>query len=229
MVDLWLHGFFQPLVDLNSLIYYSGCFLVLWTITLVESFVTACNFLSSLSFDKPKLMLFSPAEEWILEDQHLIILLDLVKVIHIQLHTPSSTCLTNDEKLECLKYLGSISLVKLTTSITMNPMSSLSQQMIFLFSGCFLPWRVLQESNMFWEGRRRSYRCISQYFYAAAPSSSNYNRYMANLGLTIRIPKESLIKLGDLQGKLIVVKFNGGREVCGKLKSWDKTMNLIME
>jgi U6 snRNA-associated Sm-like protein LSm7 len=52
---------------------------------------------------------------------------------------------------------------------------------------------------------------------------------MANLGLTIRIPKESLIKLGDLQGKEIVVKFNGGREVCGKLKSWDKTMNLILE
>lgn len=52
---------------------------------------------------------------------------------------------------------------------------------------------------------------------------------MTNLGLTIRIPKESIIKLGDLQDKEIVVKFNGGREVRGKLKSWDKPMNLILE
>jgi small nuclear ribonucleoprotein (snRNP)-like protein len=26
-----------------------------------------------------------------------------------------------------------------------------------------------------------------------------------------------------------VVKFNGGREVSGRLKSWDKSMNLILE
>jgi U6 snRNA-associated Sm-like protein LSm7 len=52
---------------------------------------------------------------------------------------------------------------------------------------------------------------------------------MSNLGLTIRIQKESLIKLSDLQGKQIVVKFSGGREVIGSLKSWDKTMNLILE
>lgn len=51
---------------------------------------------------------------------------------------------------------------------------------------------------------------------------------MAQLGLSIRIPKESLIKLADLQGKAIVVKFNGGRELLGKLKSWDKSMNLIL-
>jgi len=38
-----------------------------------------------------------------------------------------------------------------------------------------------------------------------------------------------LIKLGELQGKELVIKFNGGREVAGKLKSWDKTMNLILE
>ena len=39
---------------------------------------------------------------------------------------------------------------------------------------------------------------------------------MANLGLAIRIPKESLIKLGEMQGKELVVKFNGGREVAGR-------------
>jgi small nuclear ribonucleoprotein (snRNP)-like protein len=52
---------------------------------------------------------------------------------------------------------------------------------------------------------------------------------MANLGLDIRIPKESLIRLSELQGKELVVKFSGGREVCGRLKSWDKPMNLILE
>ena len=41
-------------------------------------------------------------------------------------------------------------------------------------------------------------------------------REMANLGLAIRIPKESLIKLGEMQGKELVVKFNGGREVAGR-------------
>lgn len=52
---------------------------------------------------------------------------------------------------------------------------------------------------------------------------------MANLGLSIRIPKESLIKLNELQDKELVVKFNGGREVAGKLKSWDKSLNMILE
>lgn len=32
-----------------------------------------------------------------------------------------------------------------------------------------------------------------------------------------------------MQGKELVVKFNGGREVWGKLKSWDKSMNMILE
>jgi U6 snRNA-associated Sm-like protein LSm7 len=52
---------------------------------------------------------------------------------------------------------------------------------------------------------------------------------MSNLGLTIRIPKENLIKLSELQTKHIVVKFSGGREVSGTLKCWDKAMNLILE
>lgn len=51
---------------------------------------------------------------------------------------------------------------------------------------------------------------------------------MAAIGLNIKIPKESLIQLKPLQNKTIVVKFNGGREVFGELKSWDKSMNLIL-
>ena len=52
---------------------------------------------------------------------------------------------------------------------------------------------------------------------------------MSALNLNIRIPKESLIKLNELQEKELVIKFNGGREVSGKLKSWDRSMNLILE
>jgi len=52
---------------------------------------------------------------------------------------------------------------------------------------------------------------------------------MAVMGMNIRIPKESLIKLSELQDKELVVKFNGGRELSGKLKSWDKSMNLILD
>lgn len=51
---------------------------------------------------------------------------------------------------------------------------------------------------------------------------------MATLGLNIRIPKESIIKLHELENKALVVKFSGGREVHGDLKSWDKSMNLVL-
>lgn len=107
--------------------------------------MVACNLLSRLSLYESQLVLLSPAKQRIFKYQHLIVLLYLVEIIHIQLHSPFRTCLTNEEKLECRKYLGNISLVKLTTSITINPMSSLSQEMIFLFSGCFVPGRVLLE------------------------------------------------------------------------------------
>lgn len=46
--------------------------------------------------------------------------------------------------------------------------------------------------------------------------------------MKIKVPKESLIKLNQLQHQELVVKFNGGREVRGKLMSWDKNMNLVL-
>lgn len=51
---------------------------------------------------------------------------------------------------------------------------------------------------------------------------------MSSIGLNIRIPKDSIIKLHELENKTLVVKFSGGREVQGDLKSWDKSMNLIL-
>ena len=73
------------------------------------------------------------------------------------------TCRTKDEKLECLKYLGSISLVKATASITANPISSLSQHMIFLFSGCLVLGGVPREFSRFLEGRRLWCRCYGRW------------------------------------------------------------------
>jgi U6 snRNA-associated Sm-like protein LSm7 len=52
---------------------------------------------------------------------------------------------------------------------------------------------------------------------------------MTSIGLNIRIPKESLIKLSHHENQELVVRFNGGRELHGKLKSWDKIMNLILD
>ena len=94
------------------------------------------NFFGCFSFDKSQFGLFSFAKKRVFEYKHLIILFDFVKIIHIELNTMIHTCRTKEEKFECLKYLGRISLVKATTSITAKPISSLSQQMIFLFSGC---------------------------------------------------------------------------------------------
>ena len=51
---------------------------------------------------------------------------------------------------------------------------------------------------------------------------------MSSYGLNIKVPKESLIRLKEIENKEVVVKFNGGREVWGQLKSWDKSMNLVM-
>lgn len=76
---------------------------------------------------------------------------------------------------------------------------------------------------------RRWYHCFCRWHFYAVSIASIYNSSMTTFGLAIRIPRESLIKLSDLQGKRLIVKFNGGRELVGKLMSWDKAMNLILE
>lgn len=44
-----------------------------------------------------------------------------------------------------------------------------------------------------------------------------------------QISKESIIKLDHLVNKPVAVKFLGGREISGKLKSADGSMNLILD
>ena len=77
--------------------------------------------------------MLSSTKQGIFEYKHIVVLFNLVKIIHIELSWSLYTCLTKDEKLECRKYLGKIYRVKETISSTINPTSSLSQQMIFLF------------------------------------------------------------------------------------------------
>ena len=91
------------------------------------------DLLSSFPFDESKFILLSSDEQRVFEDEHIVVLFDFVEVVHIELGDRKCTCLTKEEKLECRKYFGKISLVKETTSVTAKPMSSLSQQIIFLF------------------------------------------------------------------------------------------------
>lgn len=100
--------------------------------------VKAYSLFGGLTLDESKLLLFSSAEKGVLEDKHIVILFDFVEIVHVELVDLKGTCLTKEEKLEWRKYLGRISLVKETTSMTANPTSSLSQHIIFLFSGCFV-------------------------------------------------------------------------------------------
>ena len=129
------------------------CFIIV-----VHSSMKTSNFFGCFSFDKPQFGLFSFAKKRVFEYKHLVILFDFVKIIHIELNTMIHTCRTKEEKLECLKYLGRISLVKATTSITAKPISSLSQQMIFLFSGCWFKQRIPPGSRRSLGGMMQLYR-----------------------------------------------------------------------
>lgn len=51
---------------------------------------------------------------------------------------------------------------------------------------------------------------------------------MSSLGLKIKVPRDSIIKLNEWQNKRVVVKFMGGREIEGVMLSWDKTMNMVL-
>ncbi|KAI9726516.1 MAG: Sm-like protein lsm7 [Chrysothrix sp. TS-e1954] len=41
--------------------------------------------------------------------------------------------------------------------------------------------------------------------------------------------KENILDLSKYADKEITVKFNGGREVVGRLKGWDQLMNLVLD
>ena len=50
-----------------------------------------------------------------------------------------------------------------------------------------------------------------------------------NKNQTIKISKDNLIKLNEYLNKRIFIKFNGGRQVFGQLKSYDRSLNLIID
>ncbi|PFH56729.1 hypothetical protein XA68_16092 [Ophiocordyceps unilateralis] len=44
-----------------------------------------------------------------------------------------------------------------------------------------------------------------------------------------RPKKENILDLAKYMDRQIIVKFNGGREVCGTLKGYDALMNLVLD
>jgi hypothetical protein len=96
-------------------------------------------------------VLLALAEKRVFEHQAVVLLFYFVKVVHVQLSLDELvTCLTKEEKLECLKYFGSISLVKESTSWIINPTLLLSQEIILSYYGCFdKNPQLLKESHKF--------------------------------------------------------------------------------
>ena len=90
------------------------------------------------SLDVLELTLLTLPEKRVFEHQVVIVLFDLVKVIHVELNEGRSTWRTKLEKLPWRKYLGRISRVKATTSLTTKPTPSFSQLIMYSNSGCLV-------------------------------------------------------------------------------------------
>lgn len=72
-----------------------------------------------------------------------------VEVVHIQLNGGRGTCLTKEEYLLCLKYLGRMVLENSFSLTTMNPTPVGVHFTILSFSGSWVGARVLQASSRF--------------------------------------------------------------------------------
>ena len=158
LTQLIFSAIYEPKYQPN----YRSRLLVLRFVIVIESLMQPRYLLRSLPLNESQLLLLPSAKKRVFEDEHFVVLFYFVEIVHIKLGGRMFTCLTKEEKLECLKYLGSISLVKLRGSMTTNPMSSLSQQMIFLFSGCLVRWELPLVFRRFWVEKRRWYRCCGR-------------------------------------------------------------------
>jgi len=54
-------------------------------IIVVGATVHSRNLLSRFPLNKPELLVLPPAEERILENEHIVVLLDLVEIVHVEL------------------------------------------------------------------------------------------------------------------------------------------------
>ena len=54
-------------------------------VTTISSAVRGDHLLGSLALDKPELLVLPPAEQRVLKNEHIVVLLDLVKIIHVEL------------------------------------------------------------------------------------------------------------------------------------------------
>jgi hypothetical protein len=60
---------------------------------IIEAAVHAGYLFSSFSLNKSELLLLSTAKERVLENQHLVVLLHLMEVVHVELPIWMSTCI----------------------------------------------------------------------------------------------------------------------------------------
>jgi len=140
-------------------------------VIVIRTAMSSRNLLRCLPFNKSQFLMFSSTEQRIFEYKHFVVLFDLVEIIHIELDWSLNTCLTKEEKLECLKYLGKIYRVKETISSTTNPKSSLSQQIIFLFYGCLVLYCIPPKFSMFSARMMRLSLYYAQNFGAVSTAS----------------------------------------------------------
>lgn len=103
---------------------------------IVAPHVPIKGFFGRLALDVLQLPLLPFLEQRVLEHQIVVLLLDFVKVVHVELYGRRRTWRTKLEKLPCRKYLGRISRVNATTSFTTKPTPSFSQLIIYSNSGC---------------------------------------------------------------------------------------------
>ena len=54
-------------------------------VTTISSAVHGDHLLGSLALDKPELLVLPPAEQRVLKNEHIVVLLDLVEIIHVEL------------------------------------------------------------------------------------------------------------------------------------------------
>lgn len=52
---------------------------------------------------------------------------------------------------------------------------------------------------------------------------------MSQGGKAISIPKGNLIRLQQYEGKRVLVRFAGGRQLVGLMRSYDRGLNLILD
>ena len=58
---------------------------MLHVVTFLSPAMHGSHLLGSLALDKPELLVIPPAEQRVLKNEHIVVLLDLVEIVHVEL------------------------------------------------------------------------------------------------------------------------------------------------